>query len=205
MTRTYHIILADPSEIVVTGLKSLLKRLGLQLEISDTCSVDDMVAMIQSRNPDVVIMNPSFLPDSTLSKPGEFFQNADKTAYAAITYSFLDKKTASLFDEIIYITDTVLELKDKIKKLLSKPDKLKDEKKNVHLTQRETEVLKMVVLGYSNKEIADKLFISQHTVITHRKNITAKLGIKSVAGLTVYAILNKLVEDTDLEHYKNQK
>jgi DNA-binding CsgD family transcriptional regulator len=62
------------------------------------------------------------------------------------------------------------------------------------LTQRETEILRQVAMGYSNKEIADSLFISIHTVITHRKNITGKLGIKSISGLTVYAIINHLID-----------
>ena len=64
------------------------------------------------------------------------------------------------------------------------------------LTTREKAVLKEVALGLTNKEIAEKLHISIHTVITHRKNITAKLDIKTISGLTVYAILNKLI-DTD--------
>lgn len=62
------------------------------------------------------------------------------------------------------------------------------------LTLREKEILKQVALGFSNKEIADSLFISIHTVITHRKNITGKLGIKSISGLTVYAIINRLID-----------
>lgn len=65
------------------------------------------------------------------------------------------------------------------------------------LTQREKDVLKLVALGHTNKDIGEKLFISVHTVISHRKNITEKLGIKSISGLTVYAILNKLI-DPDL-------
>ncbi|HDR53015.1 MAG TPA: response regulator transcription factor [Mariniphaga anaerophila] len=62
------------------------------------------------------------------------------------------------------------------------------------LTAREKEVLKLVALGHSNKVIAEKLFISIHTVISHRKNITDKTGIKSISGLTVYAILNNLID-----------
>ena len=61
------------------------------------------------------------------------------------------------------------------------------------LSEREKEVLVQLVNGLSNKEIADKLFISTHTVISHRKNITRKLNIHSLAGLTIYAIVNKLV------------
>ncbi|MGM9825020.1 MAG: LuxR C-terminal-related transcriptional regulator [Paludibacteraceae bacterium] len=62
------------------------------------------------------------------------------------------------------------------------------------LSEREQEVLVQVAKGLSNKEIADALCLSTHTVITHRKNIAAKLNIHSTAGLTIYAIANGLME-----------
>lgn len=62
------------------------------------------------------------------------------------------------------------------------------------LSEREREVIVCLVQGMSNKEIADALFISVNTVITHRRNIARKLQIHSPAGLTIYAIVNKLVE-----------
>lgn len=62
------------------------------------------------------------------------------------------------------------------------------------LSAREIEVLILVTKGLINKEIADKLNISLTTVISHRKNITEKLGIKSVSGLTVYAVMNGYIE-----------
>lgn len=61
------------------------------------------------------------------------------------------------------------------------------------LSQREKEIVVCVVKGMTNKEIAEKLFLSIHTVITHRRNISKKLQIHSAAGLTIYAIVNKLV------------
>ncbi len=61
------------------------------------------------------------------------------------------------------------------------------------LTSREIEVLVAIVRGMQNKEIAARLNISLTTVITHRKNITSKLGIKSVSGLTIYAIASGYV------------
>ena len=67
------------------------------------------------------------------------------------------------------------------------------------LSDRERDVLVQVVHGLSNKEIADVLCISTHTVISHRKNITRKLNIHSTAGLTIYAIVNKLVDLNSLE------
>ena len=62
------------------------------------------------------------------------------------------------------------------------------------LSAREIEVLKLITKGFINKEIAEKLSISLTTVISHRKNITEKLGIKSVAGLTIYAVMNGYIE-----------
>lgn len=62
------------------------------------------------------------------------------------------------------------------------------------LSAREIEVLVLVSQGFINKEIAEKLNISLTTVITHRKNITEKLGIKSVSGLTMYAVMNGYIE-----------
>ena len=67
------------------------------------------------------------------------------------------------------------------------------------LSDRERDVLIQVVRGLSNKEIADVLCISQHTVVSHRKHITRKLNIHSTAGLTIYAIVNKLVDINSLE------
>lgn len=72
-------------------------------------------------------------------------------------------------------------------------DALKD-KSQEELSDREKEVLTLVVQGLINKEIADKLHLSLHTVLSHRKNIAKKLNIHSTAGLTIYAIVNHLVE-----------
>ncbi len=66
------------------------------------------------------------------------------------------------------------------------------------LSQREVDVLRLVAMGYINKEIADMLDISFNTVLSHRKNITAKLGIRSVSGLGVYALMNGIVAESDL-------
>lgn len=66
--------------------------------------------------------------------------------------------------------------------------------KDNHLSTREIEVLKLVAAGKLNKEIAKELNISINTVLTHRKNITAKLGIKSVSGLSFYALMNGFVK-----------
>lgn len=67
------------------------------------------------------------------------------------------------------------------------------------LSKREKEIVACVAKGMANKEIAETLFISIHTVLTHRKNIAKKLQIHSAAGLTIYAIVNKLVEIDEIK------
>lgn len=83
-------------------------------------------------------------------------------------------------------------------KELINADTISVEKANV-ISQRELDVLRLVALGHINKEIADKLNISLNTVLSHRKNITAKLGIKTVSGLIFYCIANGLISGDEIE------
>lgn len=88
--------------------------------------------------------------------------------------------------------------------LLSKLDKKNravglQENEDDNLTKREIEVLTGLVNGKMNKEIADSLHISIHTVVRHRKNITIKTGIRSQSGLTIYAISKKIVAIEDID------
>lgn len=102
-----------------------------------------------------------------------------------------EEERGEVFGEIIRTEDSPEVLQHKIHAFIL-PKQGRDA--GNRLTPRETAVLSLVAMGLSNKLIAAKLFISIHTVITHRKNITAKLGIRSIPGLTLYAVLNDLVE-----------
>ncbi len=78
-------------------------------------------------------------------------------------------------------------------------DNAQQDAQREELSAREKEILVSVAQGLLNKEIADRHNISINTVITHRKNITRKIGIKTVAGLTAYAILNNLIDINSIE------
>jgi DNA-binding NarL/FixJ family response regulator len=77
------------------------------------------------------------------------------------------------------------------RKIVSEPRQDEDE---VQLTRREKEILQLICDGLTNKEIADRLFISERTVVGHKSNLLAKTNTKSSVGLLSYAIRNKLVE-----------
>jgi len=95
------------------------------------------------------------------------------------------------FDEILYHSDTQGVLFNKLKAFSNFG---KHRQPSLQLSDRETEVLRLVAAGFSNKQISEKLFISIHTVISHRKHITSKLGVKSISGLTLYAVINDLID-----------
>ena len=102
-----------------------------------------------------------------------------------------------------YIEDHVLV---PMVRLLENPQRFRDHareqeepEQHLELSDREKEILVSVAQGLLNKEIADKHNISINTVITHRKNITRKTGIRTVPGLTVYAILNNLIDINSIE------
>lgn len=101
----------------------------------------------------------------------------------------------------------VPEVERREKMLLDKPDALSKstsysetrKSQAASISEREKDIIRCVASGKSNKEIADKLFISPHTVATHRRNINAKLGIHSSAGLTLYAIIHNLIDAAEVK------
>ena len=118
---------------------------------------------------------------------------------AGIDYGIIQKQSM-LTDLSFTLYDSV----DHIINLLSKLDKKNravglQENEDDNLTKREIEVLTGLVNGMMNKEIADSLHISIHTVVRHRKNITIKTGIRSQSGLTIYAISKKIVAIEDID------
>ena len=98
----------------------------------------------------------------------------------------------SLYDTPDYIVNLLSKLDNKSKNTIN-------QEKDDNLTKREVEVLTGIVNGMMNKEIAESLNISIHTVVRHRKNITTKTGIRSQSGLTIYAISKKIVDIEDVE------
>lgn len=95
-----------------------------------------------------------------------------------------------------------LEKDMKLKERDAMPEEEKEDESDSLLesmTEREKDILRCVARGMQNKEIADKLFISINTVTTYRRNISAKLNIHSAAGLTVFAILHRLVDINDID------
>lgn len=192
MNKSINIVLAESSDIIRQGLFNILNNSGY--EIIFVNSLEEISNYNIKKHLDLVVINPVLFQNdsSTLLKVVSGFKG---TRWVGIVYSYFDKKILAPFDELIYINDSSTIINEKINSLI----KLKRSNIRSIISEREIDVLKLLVEGNSNKEIANKLWISTHTVITHRKNITQKTGIKSVSGLTIYAVVNKLISiDYDL-------
>lgn len=190
------IAIAEPSAIIRSGLSVVLKRIpGIHLQTFEISSIDLLINYIRIQKPNLLIVNPVSWGVIDLQKLKEDSGHSQLKCYALIS-SMVDESILSQYDNKISIYDGLEVLKNKLNKFLDKTMILPEDTGN--LSVREREILTCVVRGQTNKEIAESLFLSTHTVITHRRNIARKLEIHSTAGLTIYAIVNKLVELDDI-------
>lgn len=191
--------IAETSVIVRGGLTAALKRLpNVRVQPIELLSVEALHDCLRSQYPEMLIVNPTFGDYFDIGRFKE--ENAHKKIRCiALISSFVDASLLSKYDESISIFDDLETLSKKIVGLLDMPSESVGAESQDTLSQREKEIVVCVVKGMTNKEIAENLFLSIHTVITHRRNISKKLQIHSAAGLTIYAIVNKLVALSDVK------
>jgi len=192
------VLVVDHSEIIRQGIHSILKVQSFNYEVSFSDNTREISELMRSGNVDVLLVNPSAYFDSKGERIKLLRQEAINFGFklVALVYAYFDEQLLSLFDEVIAINDEEEKIFNKLEKLIEAGNTTTEEE-GAAISQRELDVVRLVALGKSNREIAEELFISIHTVISHRKNITSKLGIKSVSGLTIYAVINKLISADD--------
>lgn len=145
----------------------------------------------------MVLLNPEALGESFFKVVSEL-QSEPLLKLVGMCQSHTAENFKSRFHHCLHLTDGKHELMEQIRSIdtsLSKPKTKPDQS----ISGREAEILKYIALGLTNQEVADTLFLSIHTVTTHRKNITKKLGIKTVSGLTVYALMHQLISLNEIE------
>ena len=194
-----RIAIAETSVIIRGGLTAALKRLSnVKVQPIELLSVEALNDCVRTQYPDMLIVNPAFGDYFDVGKFREETSGKRIRVIALVT-SFVDASLLSKYDESISIFDDLEILSKKIAGLLNMASEEEETDSQDALSQREREIVICVVKGMTNKEIAEKLFLSIHAVITHRRNISKKLQIHSAAGLTIYAIVNKLVALSDVK------
>ena len=207
-------VIADPVFLVREGFKRVTENVKDFTVKGEITKASEFWNKIKSLNPDLLILDydhPDFFSIEDLKKIDEYSpgtkiliisnHNKKENILKAVRTGALGYLTKECGEEEIIgaleavskgekffcnkILDVILE------KHLKRDD---DECKPAALSMREIEIIQLVVKGFSNREIADKLFLSIHTVYTHRKNIMRKLKIKSPVELVLYALNSGLTE-----------
>ena len=210
--KTIRIAVVDDHQIVIDGIKALLTNYPNFLVVADSVSSLKMLRLLDEISVDILLtdimmpeMNGQRLAKKVrqqhpqikiiaLSMSGqgevisEMINDADISGY--VLKNIGKEELASAINKVadggIYFSEEVLQE-------LQKFTTIKRENTEVNITTRELEIIKLIAQDFSNKSIADLLFISERTVETHRKNIFRKTNNNSVVGMLKYAAEHRLL------------
>lgn len=189
---------AETSYIIRKGLVYVLSQLPLVSKVVEIKDLEDINYQLTIIQPDALIINPMLLGHAQKHDIKQKLKVGKLTSIIALVYNMIDERFYKSYDAIIQINDSDAKIEEILTTALNKDKEKQSEQED--LSEREKEILISIVKGMSNKEIAEYHSISIHTVITHRRNIARKLEIHSVSGLTIYAIINKLVNIEDIKY-----
>ncbi|MBT6515514.1 MAG: response regulator transcription factor [Crocinitomicaceae bacterium] len=212
-----NVVIADSSELIRIGLKAIFVQSEIISIVGEANSNNELKELATSRKPDIIIVDYTS-KDFDIRVIPEVLQRLPSVRFVAITK---DQSAQTIVDALRSgvtsyvkkdcsaheITESVIETAAGKKFFCGQIlERIREEKINVDdidfeqlscepisLSEREQEVIKMIAEGYTNAQIAEKIFLSNHTVNTHRKNIMRKLGVNNTAGIVMYAVKTQLV------------
>jgi DNA-binding NarL/FixJ family response regulator len=191
-----RVIICEASEIIANGLAEIIDSMAQFDVVARIDDPEHLTEKIVATDANLLIIDPMLLGfhhKEFLTQIGKEYPNI---VIIALVSSYLDHSMLAHYSGVIEINDPRAKIISKMNEFAKSETAKKAD--DVELSKRELDVLVAVAKGMMNKEIADQMNISIHTVISHRKNITRKTGIKSVSGLTVYALLNNLISEDEL-------
>lgn len=200
MTKPIKIAIGEPCPIIRSGIEAQVRKLArykvqqvLLLPLDNRKDWQDY----QQCFADVFILNPLVYG---LVPPRTQLSANDRGKFVALSYGTTADYLFKDYDAVLRITDSVGQIANLFDHLIvTEENTTPNAEEGDGLTPREKEVVVCIVKGMTNKEIATKLYLSPHTVITHRRNIGKKLQIHSPSGLTIYAIMNKLIDLSEIK------
>jgi len=187
-------ILRIDSYLLRKGLVSILNRIQDVRVLKEFDTNDPFVVFMENHLVDYIIICQSAFDlsvDLFMSRP-ELLERTlllKDSSYEDLNKGLPDHDVHAS----ICLADDKETIVQTIRDLLHRQDDTRVKNSPEDLSPRETTIVRLVSMGLTNRQIAEKLFLSAHTVMTHRKNINSKLGIKSISGLTIYAIVNNII------------
>jgi DNA-binding NarL/FixJ family response regulator len=212
-----HVILADSNELIRLGLRTIISSNPACQIVGEARNNEELQAIIKSFGEAIVLIDFT-APGFDISIIPKIISSNKKVKFVALTP---DQSAHTLVDALRYgVTSYVKKDCDLLEILNSIEETERGNKffcgqiletiqkacidvndidfdsftcESITLSERENEIIKLIAEGNTNGQIAELLFLSSHTVNTHRKNIMAKLGVKNTAGIVMYAVKTNLV------------
>ncbi|MCH2232961.1 MAG: response regulator transcription factor [Crocinitomicaceae bacterium] len=206
-----NLIIADNNELVRIGLRSVFKGTDVQI-VSEARDAQELISQVGTFQPDVVLIDYTS-DEFSIDVVPKIMELASKMNVVAITptqsaTTVINAVKAGIISHvkkncsIEEIKDAVVQTASgnrffcgNIIKTIQKEGidvkglgEMELSCEPIVLSEREIEIITMIAEGWTNKQISEKLFLSNHTINTHRKNIMGKLGVKNTAGIVMYAV-----------------
>jgi DNA-binding CsgD family transcriptional regulator len=190
----HRIAILEPSHALGYGLSKILGKSCTGFTVTGVYRDITSFRIAKTNNIDIILINP-LLVDFHATVRDNFPQNRTSAFLVAIPYGFINDEALKCYDGTLNLFDDGASLVQKLKTIvgLSKTGP-EDQNEDIKLTARELDVIKAVASGLKSREIAEKLNMSIHTVISHRNKIASKIGFKGAAGLAAYAHLRGLTK-----------
>lgn len=200
--KRYNVGILSPSHIVTSGLCSLQEQIKEMAFTFISLNDNDIESQITKHHLVAVIADPLSKSFHQLIELRNENEKSKSIPLITISSSLLPNDLSEIADARLSIYDSPVTIIQTIQSLVSSHvNEVEDARTD--LTPREKEIVVGIVKGLSNKEIAQEINVSVNTVMTHRRNIASKLQIHSPAGLTIYAIVSKLVSIDDIKYTIN--
>lgn len=192
-----NIILIEETFLLRSGIESLVQEIpGMLITDYFDGTEKNIFDKIKDKKPELVIVNPDSLGDNFIGFITKL-QNEPEIEAIGLLNVDCPINISSRFKHSLLKSDNKHNLLAALRKICGSSGNC-EKTNHSTLSKREIVILQEVVKGLTNQEIADKLFLSIHTVMTHRKNLTKKLGIKTVSGLMVYSLMNNIVDINEM-------
>ena len=213
MKTKIRIIVADDHRVFIDGMKALLKEFSCVDVIGDAMNGQQLIDQVEQLNPDLVLTDIQMPVKDGIEATREIHKRFPTVKVIALTMLnetlYIKKmlevgasgyilKTVSKEELIVAIEKVAAGEKyfsaEVTAQLINNfSDKSSAQTPATSITKREKEILILIAQGLTDKEIAEKVFLSPLTIITHRKNLLSKLGLKNKVELTRFAIDNNFI------------
>ena len=182
--------------IVAAGIKAVIEsEQNLQCSVTLLSDASAVLTTPVDRLPDLLIADPALLNQDSFNR---FHESG--VPVLALQLHLLRQSLSNRYDGVVSLIDRPADFCSKIISLLkTESSSASPAAKASELSPREKEVVRALVKGYSNKEIASEMNVSVNTIMTHRRNIASKLQLHSPAALTIYALATGLVSLDDVK------